>query len=68
MAQRSTLIRNEPCPKCGAYMIWTEHAWKIADMEGRVTADSPRASAYVCENPVCGLVLDPAKHPKDAAP
>jgi hypothetical protein len=49
------------------YMIWTEHAWKVPDAQGKTSGDSPRVDAYVCENPVCGHILDPAKHPKDAS-
>ena len=56
-------IRREPCPKCGSYMLWTENAWKV-----RVAGSSEvqRSGAYVCENPVCGRVLDPAMHPREA--
>jgi hypothetical protein len=66
---RSALIRSQPCPKCGSYMIWTENAWKEKSAgPGGDPATVPRHAAYVCENPVCGLVLDPAKSPREAQP
>jgi hypothetical protein len=64
---RSTLIRNEPCPRCGSYMIWTENVWKVPAAQGS-DAGPDRVAAYVCENPTCGLALDPAKHPRDRKP
>jgi predicted RNA-binding Zn-ribbon protein involved in translation (DUF1610 family) len=42
-----SLLRSEPCPECGAAMLWTQNAW--------VSSES-RAAAYRCEN---GHVLDP---------
>lgn len=47
-------------------MVWTEHVWKERDAQGRVMPDAPRRAAYVCENPVCGLVLDPTRYPQDS--
>ena len=43
----NTLIRSQPCPECGADMLWTQNAWP---------GDSVRA-AYRCAN---GHVTDPA--------
>jgi hypothetical protein len=65
MTPRSRLIRREPCPNCGGYVVWTEHVWKERDAQGRIVADAPRRAAYVCENPVCGLVLGPTRYPQD---
>jgi hypothetical protein len=65
LAERSTLIRNEPCPKCGSYMIWTPKVWRV-ERDG--AAEPERVAAYVCENPTCGIALDPAKHPRDVVP
>jgi hypothetical protein len=62
---RSALIRREPCPKCSSYMIWTESAWKVRTATAGGATEVQRAAAYVCENPVCGRVLDPALHPKE---
>lgn len=63
---RSAMIRREPCPKCGSYMLWTENAWKVraAGAEGSA-GEIQRSAAYVCENPVCGKVLDPAMSPRE---
>ena len=69
---RSTLIRSDPCPRCGSYMLWTDNVWKVrpaAHQAGGETAAEPdRVAAYVCENPTCGLALDPAKYPRDRQP
>ena len=42
------LIRSEPCPQCGAEMLWTQNAWHSGDAVG---------AAYRCLN---GHVIDPA--------
>ena len=57
-------IRREPCPKCGSYMLWTESAWKVHVAVAGGGTEVQRSAAYVCENPVCGRVLDPATHPR----
>ena len=44
----NTLIRSEPCPECGAEMLWTQNAWRAGDTGG---------AAYRCAN---GHVIDPA--------
>jgi DNA-directed RNA polymerase subunit RPC12/RpoP len=44
----NTLIRSEPCPECGAELVWTQNAWPSGE-----TTDA----AYRCHN---GHVLDPA--------
>jgi hypothetical protein len=62
---RSALIRREPCPKCGSYMIWTENAWRVRTAGTGGTSEVERSAAYVCENPVCGRVLDPALYPRE---
>jgi hypothetical protein len=66
----SANIRREPCPKCGSYMLWTENAWKVRVASAGGATEMQRSAAYVCENPVCGRVLDPAVYPRDepAAP
>ena len=43
----NTLIRSEPCPECGADMLWTQNAWRSGD-----TA----SAAYQCAH---GHVIDP---------
>ena len=43
----NALLRTEPCPECGARMLWTQNAWAHGDN---------RAAAYQCSN---GHVLDP---------
>lgn len=58
-------IRREPCPKCGSYMLWTENAWKVRVASAGGVTEMQRSAAYVCENPVCGRVLDPALHPRE---
>jgi hypothetical protein len=58
-------IRREPCPKCGSYMLWTENAWKVRVASAGGGTEMQRSAAYVCENPVCGRVLDPALHPRE---
>jgi hypothetical protein len=55
------IVRKEPCPRCGAYMLWTEKVFRTPGAD----PDAPRLAAYVCENPACGLVLDPSKHPRE---
>ena len=45
----NTISRTEPCPECGAEMIWTQNAWR-GD-----AASEPRA-AYRCRN---GHAIDP---------
>ena len=42
-------LRSQPCPECGASMIWTHNAWKTGDTG---------LSAYSCEN---GHVIDPTE-------
>jgi hypothetical protein len=59
-------IRREPCPKCGSYMLWTENAWKVRVAGAGGAGEVQRSAAYVCENPVCGRVLDPAMHPRES--
>jgi endogenous inhibitor of DNA gyrase (YacG/DUF329 family) len=44
----NTLVRSEPCPECGAEMLWTQNAWR---------AGKTSNAAYRCLN---GHVLDPA--------
>ncbi len=44
----NTLIRTQPCPECGAAMLWTQNAWP---------ADSHTEAAYRCVN---GHVVDPS--------
>ena len=44
----NTLRRTDPCPECGAMMLWTQNAWAEGDH---------RAAAYRCLN---GHVTDPA--------
>ena len=44
----NTLLRSEPCPKCGAAMLWTQNAWRSGD-EAR--------AGYQCAQ---GHVIDPA--------
>jgi len=41
------LARSQPCPQCGAEVLWTQNAWKVGN-----TA----SAAYVCTN---GHALDP---------
>ena len=43
------LTRSQPCPACGADVIWTQDAWKAGD--------TPSA-AYICGN---GHAIDPAQ-------
>lgn len=64
MSPRSRPIRRESCPKCGSDMAWTEQVWGERDAQGCVVADAPRR-AHVCDNPVCGLVLDPTRSSQD---
>jgi hypothetical protein len=59
---RHALIRDLPCPRCGSEMIWRSDVWKIRRVP--LSRQTPRtaggwASAYRCDNPVCGMVLDP---------
>jgi ssDNA-binding Zn-finger/Zn-ribbon topoisomerase 1 len=42
------LIRSQPCPECGAEMLWSQNAWKTGDTG---------AAAYRCEQ---GHLIDPA--------
>lgn len=46
----NTIIRSEPCPDCGAEMMWTQNAWH-PERDGQADA------AYRCLN---GHVLDPS--------
>jgi hypothetical protein len=48
LSMTNTLIRSEPCPECGAEMLWSQNAWHSDDAVG---------AAYRCAN---GHVLDPA--------
>ena len=41
------LTRSQPCPQCGADVVWTQNAWKVGE-----TA----SAAYVCAN---GHAIDP---------
>jgi predicted RNA-binding Zn-ribbon protein involved in translation (DUF1610 family) len=43
----NTLIRSEPCPECGAEMLWTQNAWH---------SEGASSAAYQCLN---GHVIDP---------
>ena len=43
------LTRSQPCPECGADVIWTQDAWKAGDT---------RSAAYICE---AGHAIDPAQ-------
>jgi predicted RNA-binding Zn-ribbon protein involved in translation (DUF1610 family) len=54
----NTLLRTQPCAKCGAQMLWTQNAWGQGEH---------RSAAYQCANghvddptttrecPVCGV-------------
>jgi predicted RNA-binding Zn-ribbon protein involved in translation (DUF1610 family) len=42
------LIRSQPCPQCGADVIWTQNAWKV---------NGTSSAAYVCSE---GHAIDPA--------
>jgi len=44
----NALLRSEPCPECGAEMLWAQNAWP--------SGDEVRA-AYRCPK---GHVIDPA--------
>lgn len=44
----NVLIRSQPCPECGAEMLWTQNAWKTGDTG---------SAAYRCEQ---GHLIDPA--------
>jgi hypothetical protein len=44
----STLLRSEPCARCGGQMFWTQNAWAQGEN---------RSAAYQCVN---GHVEDPA--------
>jgi hypothetical protein len=46
-------------------MLWTENAWKVRVASAGGVTEMQRSAAYVCENPVCGRVLDPALHPRE---
>ena len=41
------LARSQPCPQCGAEVLWTQNAWKVGDTT---------SAAYVC---VAGHAIDP---------
>ena len=41
------ITRSQPCPQCGAEVIWTQNAWKVGDASG---------AAYTCAG---GHVIDP---------
>ena len=43
------LTRSQPCPRCGADLIWTQNVWKAGDAA---------SAAYVC---AAGHVIDPAE-------
>jgi predicted RNA-binding Zn-ribbon protein involved in translation (DUF1610 family) len=43
------LTRSQPCPQCGADVIWTQDAW--------TTGDTP-AAAYICAQ---GHAIDPVE-------
>jgi endogenous inhibitor of DNA gyrase (YacG/DUF329 family) len=43
----NVLRRSQPCPACGAMMLWTQNAWAHGDN---------RSAAYQCLN---GHVMDP---------
>ena len=42
------LTRSQPCPECGAEVMWTQNAWSTKEEAG---------AAYRC---VSGHVIDPA--------
>jgi predicted RNA-binding Zn-ribbon protein involved in translation (DUF1610 family) len=42
------ITRSQPCPQCGAEVVWTQNAWKDGDT---------RSAAYICTG---GHVIDPA--------
>jgi predicted RNA-binding Zn-ribbon protein involved in translation (DUF1610 family) len=44
------ITRSQPCPQCGAEVIWTQNAWKVGDTSG--------AAAYSCAS---GHVIDPSE-------
>jgi len=35
----NALARSQPCPQCGADVLWTQNSWKVGDTT---------AAAYVC--------------------
>jgi endogenous inhibitor of DNA gyrase (YacG/DUF329 family) len=43
------ITRSQPCPQCGAAVLWTQNAWKVGDT---------RSAAYVC---LGGHTIDPAE-------
>jgi predicted RNA-binding Zn-ribbon protein involved in translation (DUF1610 family) len=44
------ITRSQPCPQCGAEVIWTQNAWKVGETSG--------AAAYTCP---AGHVIDPGE-------
>jgi hypothetical protein len=61
---RHSFIRNEPCPQCGSFMLWTMNAWRVRGWKSPGVVrreDEQWTAAYRCENPVCGKVLDPQR-------
>ncbi len=44
----NTLLRSDPCPECGAELMWTQNAWPPG---------AEASAAYRCPN---GHVVDPA--------
>ena len=45
----NTIIRSQPCPQCGADMLWTQNAWKVGEVG---------SAAYRCPN---GHLIDPGQ-------
>jgi len=43
------ITRSQPCPQCGAAMLWTQNAWRVGD-----TA----SAAYVC---LAGHIMAPTE-------
>ena len=41
------ITRSQPCPQCGAEVVWTQNAWTVGDTT---------SAAYVCAS---GHVIDP---------
>jgi predicted RNA-binding Zn-ribbon protein involved in translation (DUF1610 family) len=52
----NTLVRGEPCPTCGAVMLWTQSVWTDAGA-GSMAA----RAAYRCVN---GHLIDPSQTPQ----
>ena len=55
-ANENTLVRGDPCPTCGAVMLWTQSVWTDAGA-GALAA----RAAYRCVN---GHLIDPSETPQ----